>query len=208
MLTSEEIYERVEKYRKERGITVNKLSELVGISHSTLNSWKIRGTMPKLDVLDCLCYALGIPLVALLYDVNIDGLTGEEIALLAYWKKINEEQRKEFKNQIAEYHKYYNLIHFGDLYRTLSPFEEKYKVAWQIVSQDKKECLLTVVCLQERIPENFIYKFKGLDQNAYYKNEEDGKVYSGDFLANVGLNLSNKINYVYGSRKWYFIKVD
>ena len=62
--------------------------------------------------------------------------------------------------------------------------------------------------MQERIPENFIYKFKGLDQNAYYKNEEDGKVYSGDFLASVGLNLSNKINYVYGSRKWYFIKVD
>ena len=137
-------------------------------------------------------------------DVALWGSFGYELDP----RKLNEEQRKEFKNQIAEYHKYYNLIHFGDLYRTLSPFEEKYKVAWQIVSQDKKECLLTVVCLQERIPENFIYKFKGLDQNAYYKNEEDGKVYSGDFLASVGLNLSNKINYVYGSRKWYFIKVD
>ena len=100
MLTSEEIYERVEKYRKERGITVNKLSELVGISHSTLNSWKIRGTMPKLDVLDGLCYALGIPLAALLYDVNVDELTGEEIELLAYWKKINEEQRKAIMSTI------------------------------------------------------------------------------------------------------------
>lgn len=94
MLTSKEIYERVEKYRKEKGTTVNKLSELAGISHSTLNSWKIRGTMPKLDVLDGICYALGIPLVALLCDTELNDLTGEEMELLSLWKNINKEQRK------------------------------------------------------------------------------------------------------------------
>lgn len=94
MLTSEEIFARVEKYRKEKGMTVNKLSELAGISHSTLNSWKIRGTMPKLDVLDGICYALGIPLTALLCDTELNNLTGEEIELLTLWKNINEEQRK------------------------------------------------------------------------------------------------------------------
>jgi alpha-galactosidase len=137
-------------------------------------------------------------------DVALWGSFGYELDP----RKLSEEQRKEFKNQIAEYHKYYDLIHFGDLYRTLSPFKEKYKVAWQMVSQDKKESLLTVVCLQEKVPENFIYKFRGLAQNANYKCEEDGKIYSGAFLTNVGLNLSNKINYTYGSRKWYFTKID
>ena len=44
--------------------------------------------------------------------------------------------------------------------------------------------------------------------------EEHGEEYgfnlvsSGAVLTSVGLNLSNKINYTYGSRKWYFVKVD
>ena len=100
MLSSRELYDKIEKLRIKRGLSVAKLNELAGISHSTLNSWKIRGTMPKLDVLDGLCYALEIPLAALLYDVNVDDLTGEEIELLSYWKKINEEQRKAIMSTI------------------------------------------------------------------------------------------------------------
>lgn len=55
MLSSREIYNRVEKLRKEKGLSINELSTAAGISHSTLNSWKIRGTMPKLEVLDGIC---------------------------------------------------------------------------------------------------------------------------------------------------------
>ena len=47
---------------------------------------------------------------------------------------------------------------------------------------------------------------KGLDENAYYKDEESGNVYSGAQLMYVGLNLSKKVNYTYGSRKWFFTK--
>ena len=49
--------------------------------------------MPKIEVLDSLCFALGIPLAALLYDVDIDDLPPDEIELLSYWRKINEEQK-------------------------------------------------------------------------------------------------------------------
>ena len=90
----------------------------------------------------------------------------------------------------------------------LSPFDKGCKVAWEFVSEDKSKCLLTVVCLEERVPENFILKLKGLDENAYYKEEECGKIYSGALLMQVGLNLSNQINYTYGSKKWFFTKVD
>ena len=90
----------------------------------------------------------------------------------------------------------------------LSPFDKGSKVAWEIVSEDKSQCLLTVVCLEQRIPENFILKLKGLDDNAYYKEEESGKIYSGALLMHVGLNLSNQINYTYGSKKWFFTKAD
>ena len=94
MLTSKELYDKVEKIRIQKGMPVAQLNRLAGISHATLNSWKIRGTMPKLDVLEGISLALEIPLAALLYDVEVDKLTGEEIELLFYWKKIDNEQRK------------------------------------------------------------------------------------------------------------------
>ncbi len=34
------------------------------------------------------------------------------------------------KKQVDEYHKYYNLIHSGDLYRLKSPYEDGYRCAW------------------------------------------------------------------------------
>ena len=93
MLSSREIYNRVEKLRKEKGLSVNELSTAAGISHSTLNSWKIRGTMPKLEILDGICYALGTHLAALLYDMDIENITLDEIEVLALWKPLDKTQK-------------------------------------------------------------------------------------------------------------------
>lgn len=94
MLNSEQLYEKIEKLRIQKGMPVAKLNKLAGISYSTLSSWRTRHTMPKLEVLESICFALGVPLASVLYDVDVDKLTGEEIELLTYWKKIDEEQRK------------------------------------------------------------------------------------------------------------------
>jgi len=94
MLNSQELYEKIERIRIQKGMPVAKLNKLAGISHSTLSSWRTRQTMPKLEVLESICFALGVPLASVLYDVDVDKLTGEEIELLTYWKKIDEEQRK------------------------------------------------------------------------------------------------------------------
>ena len=93
MLSSRELYERVDKLRIEKGLSVNDLSTKAGISHSTLNSWKLRGTMPKLEVLDGICYALGTHLAALLYDMDFENITQDEIELLAYWKPLDKVQK-------------------------------------------------------------------------------------------------------------------
>ena len=122
-------------------------------------------------------------------------------------RKFTEEEKAEVKAQIAEYHKYYDLIRKGDLYRVLSPFDKGEKVAWEFVSEDKSQCLLTVVCVHEHPLENFILKLKGLDENTYYQDEASGKVYSGAQMMHVGLNLSGQVNTLYGSKKWYFTKV-
>lgn len=53
--------------------------------------------MPKLEILDSLCFALGVPLASILYDVNVDTLTGEEIELLADFRKLNDKQKNAIK---------------------------------------------------------------------------------------------------------------
>ena len=94
MLNSMELYEKIEKIRIQKGMSVAKLNKAAGSSHSTLSSWKTRQTMPKIESLDSICFALGISLAELLYDIDSDKLTGEEIELLTYWKQLDKEQKQ------------------------------------------------------------------------------------------------------------------
>lgn len=106
--------------------------------------------------------------------------------------KLTEEEKAEIKEQVKEYHKYYDVIHYGELYRLITPFENEFKVAWEFVSEDKKEALVTVVQIKRAYDEFFILRLKGLDKNKIYEVEETGEEYSGAFLMNAGLNLTHR----------------
>lgn len=105
--------------------------------------------------------------------------------------KISEEAREEIKTQIADYHKYYDLIHYGDLYRLINPWDDPYRVAWEFVSEDKSQAMFTVVIKFFKEARNFFIKLKGLDPEKYYKCDADNEVYSGALLMNAGFSLYN-----------------
>lgn len=104
--------------------------------------------------------------------------------------KLTDKDREIVHKQVAEYHKYYDLTHFGDLYRIVCPWDNSYYAAWEIVSEDKTQAMFTLVNMRYYHCHTRFIRMKGLAPDKYYKLEETGEVYSGALLMNAGLNLS------------------
>ena len=103
---------------------------------------------------------------------------------------LTDEDKAIVKQQVADYHKYYELIHYGDLYRVISPWDNAYRCAWEFVSPDKAEMLYTQLVMRYYHCPTQIVRFKGLDPEKMYTLESTGEKYSGALLMNAGMNLS------------------
>lgn len=161
-----------------------------------------------------LCY----PASTMGAHVSMNGRTGFETkGNVAMWgtfgyeldpNHLSERDREVVKRQVADYHKYYDLIHYGDLYRMVSPWENSYDSSWEFVSPDKSEMLYTNVVMRYNHCRTKFVRFKGLDAKRYYRLEESGETYSGAFLMNAGLNLSKKPSGTGESFVMHFIAVE
>ncbi|MCX7657839.1 MAG: GH36 C-terminal domain-containing protein, partial [Oscillospiraceae bacterium] len=77
---------------------------------------------------------------------------------------------------------------------------------WGFVAKDKSETLVTYVCIMgvPNIHSRRI-RLKGLDENAFYKNEETGEVFSGAVLMNAGININ--VNHDFEAKLFHFVRV-
>ncbi len=114
-------------------------------------------------------------------DVALAGSFGYELDMT----KMSEAEKEEVREQVKEYHKYYDVIHFGDLYRVIPPNGEE--CAWIYVSEDKSEALLTFVCIRNHPQIRRTVHFRGLDPNKNYADEQ-GTVLPGSAWMNIGVN--------------------
>ncbi len=121
--------------------------------------------------------------------------------------KLCEEDKAIVREQVKDYHKYYDLIHYGDLYRLIDPYFDERRCAWGFVSPDKSEALFTAVIMRKIENSMFILKLAGLDENTLYRNEADGEIYSGTLLMHSGINLTDKIHNDGESIKLHFTAV-
>lgn len=124
--------------------------------------------------------------------VAMSGSFGYEMDL----SLLSNTEKEIVKEQIICYKKYQPLIHNGLYYRLSSPNYNNY-TAWQFVSKDLKETLVSVVVTRVKPNKlNLIIKLKGLSKDKKYCIENynnDKTIYTGDMLMNGGLSISNPI---------------
>ena len=136
-------------------------------------------------------------------DVALWGSFGYELDPV----KMTEEEKKMVKAQVAEYHKYYDLIHYGDLYRLLCPWDDHRFAVWQFVSEDKNEAMVTKVTMDNVWDHFQIVRLRGLDPKKMYHCPQLGITCSGALLMNAGINLTEIAPWEYQSAKLHFYSV-
>ena len=137
-------------------------------------------------------------------NVALSGTFGYELDAT----KFTEEECAAVKSQCEEYHKLYDVIHYGELYRLITPYDGNCDAyAWEYVSEDKNEALLTYVLLMSRPRVRREIRLKGLDPNKTYRDEATGATYKGSTLMNAGLNFVG-FEGDYNSLKVHFKAID
>lgn len=120
--------------------------------------------------------------------VAMTGAFGYELDLMA----ITEDEKNKIKEQVKNYHKLAPLIQKGIYYRLSNPFKEEMG-AWMVVDRQREKVLVSVVLLNVHGNMPVVYiKLQGLDSTKYYKNTQDGKVYSGAALMKHGFPVQTK----------------
>ena len=124
------------------------------------------------------------------YDIRVDEMSPEELAFS--------------HGAVTLYDQLSPVIWQGDLYRLVSPYQEN-RAMLMYVAKNKTKAVLFDYNLHTRYKEIFDrVPLQGLDANRKYKVEEvnlfpgsksklagQGKVFSGDYLMKVGLDLSS-----------------
>ena len=106
--------------------------------------------------------------------------------------RIPKEDREQIPEQVKMYHKYNDLVREGEYYRIASYSINHEYDCYMVVSEDRKEALVTFVQVLNR--PNFKsrkIKLKGLSQDLDYVIEGEETVFAGDTLMNAGLLIEN-----------------
>lgn len=91
-----ELYKRITFFRNQKGITVNKLANLAGISQSYLRDIELGHKKPTVEVLEFICDALGISLKEFFDDDTMNNLQNNELFQQIY--RLTPKQRQLLTN--------------------------------------------------------------------------------------------------------------
>ena len=124
-------------------------------------------------------------------DVALAGTFGYELDVT----RLDKDDQQMIREQVAQYHKYNDLIREGTFLRITEGFGHDDVAAWCWVSADRKEALVTAVrkfdspCSQTPVVR---LRIPGLDAARKY-TIENGGTFHGSTLMNAGINISSDL---------------
>ncbi len=117
--------------------------------------------------------------------VAMHGTFGYEMDL----GRCTQEEKEIARRQTAFFKEHYDLIQDGGYHRLSDPFTDPY-TAWEHVSHDKKEALVSLVTGSFRgAPPFLTLRLKGLDPSARYRVNGGDELWPGDVLMAAGYPL-------------------
>ncbi len=131
--------------------------------------------------------------------VAMAGIFGYEMDL----GTLSETEKETVREQIKKYRRYAPLIQNGLYYRLSNPFEDE-TAAWEFISEDGTEALVSVVMLEIHGNMTVIYvRLKGLESGRSYREQESGCIYDADTLMEIGIPMPMKGG-EYQAYQYYF----
>lgn len=118
--------------------------------------------------------------------VAMSGTFGYELDL----NKVSSEEKEEMKLQIEAFKKYYWLIQKGRYYRLNDSRRQDFYEAWEFVSEDRKEILVSFVMTDTHANSEIPWiRLSGLDENRLYRLEGSEEIYTGAALMHAGVGV-------------------
>lgn len=120
----------------------------------------------------------------------MDGILGYELDST----KMTQEEKQICQEQIQSYKKDFALIAEGDYYRLTNPYTFSEYTAWEHVSRNQKEALISLVIMEKESNDaQRCVRAKGLNPKMYYRVEEMEGHFSGQVLMSAGLPIPNSL---------------
>ena len=137
------------------------------------------------------------------FDVAMTGRLGMEIQP----KNMTDAEKDFARKAIAAYKEIRPVIQQGDLYRLVSPYDRKGVASLMYVAPDKHQAVFFAYKMEHFVNQTVpVLRMDGLDPDKHYRVTElnvsdkrplavEGKVFSGRFLMDNGLNLPLRTEY-------------
>ena len=94
----EDILKKLDKLRKEKGLSIFKLTELAGLSENTIYNWYNKGSKPTIEALKAVCDVLNVSLSCFFAETISESISAQEEELLALFRALTPTRKNYARN--------------------------------------------------------------------------------------------------------------
>ena len=98
----EDILKKLDKLRKEKELSIFKLTELAGLSENTIYNWYNKGSKPTIEALKAVCDALNVSLSCFFAETINESISVQEEELLTLFRALTPDQKELCKKLLIE----------------------------------------------------------------------------------------------------------